>query len=136
LIVEDLSPEEAKKMTREELAKHQITLQDSEFFDTMNGQTLLTNTDKFYSEMTLSSKPPEIATMQKINSEMSMQSSNLFNLSEDSSVKLSSNGMLNSFITTMDGKGSSTLKSGMSSSYNDSMSYSKTGLSFSKQASK
>lgn len=126
-------------MTKEELAKHSLTIQDSEFFDTVKGNTLFTNTKRVDSQNSLKSSipvPPE-QQLRKENSEMgaSMQSSNIFNLSNDSSIRMPDT-FLSSFVTTMDGKGNSTFKSAASSAFNDSLGYSNTGLTFHKETSK
>lgn len=91
-------------MTKEQLASHQLTIQDSEFLETMKGVSLnFTN-------------GPNPAQFQKEESDMS-----LFNYSNDSTVKMQGT-FLSSFVT--DGV-SATLKSG---TYGDSMAYTKTHL--------
>lgn len=135
----EVAEDEVKQATKVQNAMHAITINDSEFFDsTSKGQTLLTNTNQFEAQNKLgeSSAHPVPETLKKGDSAMmgSMQSSNMFNLSNDSTIKMP-DSLLSSFVTTMDNK-NSTYKSGMSGGYNDSMTYSKTGLTFNKEGSR
>lgn len=125
-------------MSREELAKLQITLQEFDFYETIKGATLLTETNFFNENNTMRTnlEQPMKNTMQKSHSEMtSMQGTDLFALSNNTSAKMQGT-LLSSFVTNLDGKQNSTYKSGVNSAMGDSLAYSNTGVSFNREASR
>jgi hypothetical protein len=115
-----------------------LTIQDSDLFETQKGETLLTATKDFHAqnnlESTVGDNFPSV-NMTKKQSEMT-QNTDIFALSQDSTVKLQGT-LLSSFVTN-DGKmAGSTIKSGISgSAMGDSLAYSNTGLTFAKEASR
>ena len=128
------------KKISEELAKHRLTISDSEILDgTLNGNTLLTKTNDFEEENRLKTsigkssfnKMVKDGTYDLTNS---IISSNVFNLSNDSTVRLQDSD-LTSFVTTLDNKGGSTLKSS-TGLFGDSLAYSNTVISMMKETSK
>ena len=115
-----------------------MTIQESDLFETQKGETLLTATKDFNAENNLESTVGEnfpSMNMSKKQSEMT-QNTDIFALSQDSTVKLQGS-LLSSFVTN-DGKiAGSTIKSGISgSAMGDSLAYSNTGLTFAKEASR
>lgn len=120
---------------------HGITLSELDMFDqTVNGKTMLTNTNKFDQENKLKETLQQSAVSQSINREAeihleSMAETDMFELSEDSTMK-KINGTLTSFVTTIDNNGALTFKSSNSIGMSDSMTYSHTALSFNKETSK
>lgn len=125
-------------MSREELAKLQITLQEFDFYETIKGATLLTETRLFNDNNTMRTnmEQPMKNTMQKAHSEMtSMQGTDLFALSNNTSAKMQGT-LLSSFVTNADAKQNSTYKSGANSAMGDSLAYSNTGISFNREASR
>jgi hypothetical protein len=98
------------------LSKRQITIEESDFFETIKGATLLTETNIFNENNTMKSKID-------------------FALINDSSSKMNGT-LLSSFVTNVDGKQNSTHISGFSSAMADSLAYSNTAQSFNKDASR
>lgn len=134
------SKSDKSKMNLEDLAKHRITINDSEILEgTINGNTLLTQTNVFEVENKLKTSICQ-SSLNKFGKDEtydlsnSVISSKMFNLSNDSTVRLSES-QISSFVTTLDNKGVSTLKSS-TSGFGDSLAYSNTALSMLKETSK